>query len=108
MSKTKRGRSAKTGRFVSKEFVKENPDTTFTGSVELKHKEKVETILENCISVNELAAKLSSFLKSQKNCPADIIDVINNDFWELIDPIIVLNKEEEKTETPLEPGDRTY
>lgn len=42
--KIKKGRSAKTGQFVSDEFVKENPETTVTDTIELpvKHEEKVK------------------------------------------------------------------
>jgi hypothetical protein len=46
MKKVKKGRSAKTGRFVSKEFVKANPDTTTTETIVIKEKEENESPLE--------------------------------------------------------------
>lgn len=36
--KIKKGRSSKTGKFVSDEFVKANPDTTVTETIELPEK----------------------------------------------------------------------
>jgi hypothetical protein len=46
MKKVKKGRSAKTGRFVSKEFVKDNPDTTVTDTIEVKEKQETKSPLE--------------------------------------------------------------
>jgi hypothetical protein len=46
MEKVKKGRSAKTGRFVTKEFVKENPDTTTTETIIIKDKEDNVSPLE--------------------------------------------------------------
>lgn len=36
------------------------------------------------VSVNEVAVKLSSFLEAQKDCPPQILEAVNKDFWNLI------------------------
>lgn len=46
MKKVKKGRSAKTGRFVSDEFVKENPETTIIDTITIPEKEDDKTPLE--------------------------------------------------------------
>lgn len=46
MKKVKKGRSAKTGRFVSKEFVKANPETTVTETITIQTKQPDSNPLE--------------------------------------------------------------
>jgi hypothetical protein len=45
-TKIKKGRDAKTGKFVTDEFVKANPDTTVTDTVEVKEKQETKSPLE--------------------------------------------------------------
>lgn len=59
-------------------------DCVFAKSVEYSSNQNNKTLVKDDVSVNEVAVKLSSFLEAQKDCPPQILEAVNKDFWNLI------------------------
>ena len=59
-------------------------DCVFAKSVEYSSNQNNKPLVKADVSVNEVAVKLSSFLEAQKDCPPQILEAVNKDFWNLI------------------------
>ena len=59
-------------------------DCVFAKSVEYSSDPNNKPLVKADVSVNEVAVKLSSFLEAQKDCPPQILEAVNKDFWNLI------------------------